>query len=131
MNPSLRSLALAAVFLNSLANAHAEGPLDYPEPARQAVVGKTREQVRQELADAIRQGEIVSGSRGDTQADRYPGRFPQTQPAGKTREQVRRELVDAKRIGTVVSGRHGKTLAEQYPTRYSSVLRAEQVGQRN
>lgn len=123
-------MALAAASVVSLSSAYAEGPLDYPEASQAATAGKTREQVRQELATAIQNGEIISGNRGETLAEQYPGRYPKAETAGKTREQVKKELADAVQSGQIVTGRHGKTLAERYPNRYAGKSgSSEQVGQ--
>lgn len=37
---------------------------------------KTREQVRQELADAIRNGDLVTGEGNLTLRERFPNRYP-------------------------------------------------------
>jgi hypothetical protein len=65
--------------------------------ANVAVVGKTREQVKAELAEAIRNGDMVAdGATGQTYSQLYPSRYPQPVLAqGKTREEVRAELVNS------------------------------------
>ncbi|MGE0348937.1 DUF4148 domain-containing protein [Hydrogenophaga sp.] len=67
--------------------------------ANVAAVGKTREQVKAELAEAIRNGELVAdGATGQTYNQLYPNRYPQPVLAqGKTREDVRAELVESRR----------------------------------
>jgi Domain of unknown function (DUF4148) len=81
----------------------------------------TREQVRAELAEAIRTGDIVSnGEAGQKLNEVYPGRYP-AKPVvqGKTRAQVRAELAEAQRTGDIVShGDSGRKLNEMYPDRY-------------
>ena len=84
--------------------------------AQAADVGKTREQVRAELAEAQRTGDIVAGK--DMGTDEYAsgaGRklnelFPAAYPAkpvvaGKTREQVRTELAEAQRTGDIAANK--------------------------
>ena len=65
---------------------------------------KTREQVRAELAEANRDGTILSGD-GTLWRDLGTLRRPaDTGLAGKTREQVQAELAEANRDGTILSG---------------------------
>jgi Domain of unknown function (DUF4148) len=65
---------------------------------------KTREQVRAELAEANRDGTILSGD-GTLWRDLGAPRQPSdTALAGKTREQVKAELAEANREGTILSG---------------------------
>jgi Tfp pilus assembly protein PilV len=76
-------------------------------PAKQAVAGKTREQVRAELLEAIRTGDMPAPSEvsddtgvysGTKLNDVFPARYPAKQTvAGKTREQVRNELMQSRR----------------------------------
>ena len=62
---------------------------------------KTREQVKAELAEAIRTGDIVvNGETGQKANELFPGRYPAKPVAqGKTREQVKIELAEAIRTG--------------------------------
>ena len=64
-----------------------------------AAVGKTRAEVKAELAEAIRNGDMVAdGQTGLTYKQLYPGRYPQPALAqGKTRQDVRAELEQARR----------------------------------
>jgi hypothetical protein len=64
---------------------------------------KTREQVRAELAEANRDGTILSGD-GTLWRDLGAPHRADTTLAGKTREQVRAELAEANRDGTILSG---------------------------
>ena len=71
-----------------------------PVAANVAVAqGKTREQVKAELAEAIRNGDIVAdGQTGAKFNQLYPNRYPQPVLAqGKSREDVRAELVESRR----------------------------------
>ena len=82
---------------------------------------KTREQVRAELREAQRTGDIVAdGETGQKLNQLYPNRYPATATAqGKTREQVRAELREAQRTGDIVAGgESGQKLNELFPKRY-------------
>lgn len=76
-------------------------------------VGKTRDQVRAELAEAIRTGDMPA-PQGTVDAmgiatsgklnELYPSRYPAKAAApGKSREQVRSELADAIRTGDLLA----------------------------
>jgi len=100
-----------------------------------AFAGVTREQVRFELAEAVRTGDIIAdGERGLKLNELYPNRYPAKQvQSSVTREQVKAELVEAIRTGDIMAGgEHGGKLNELYPNSYpvkqvqSSVTR-EQV----
>lgn len=79
-------------------------------------LGKTREQVRAELAEAQRTGDIQAGK--DAGLDEYssgafkkvnelnPAAYPaQAATTGKTRAQVLAELADAQRTGDILAGK--------------------------
>jgi hypothetical protein len=108
-------------------------------PAKPAVAGKTREQVRAELAEAQRTGDIVASK--DAGNDEYasgvgrklnelnPAAYPaKPAVAGKTREQVRAELAEAQRTGDIVASKDlgadeyasgaGRKLNELFPNNY-------------
>jgi predicted RNase H-like HicB family nuclease len=76
------------------AAARAEAPV-----VTAAVVGKTREQVKAELAEAIRNGDMVAdGETGAKFNQLYPNSYPKPVLAqGKTRDDVRAELVESRR----------------------------------
>jgi energy-converting hydrogenase Eha subunit B len=107
-------------------------------PAKAVAIGKTRAQVRAELAEAQRTGDIVAGK--DAGADEFtsgafrklnelnPAAYP-AKPAviGKTRAQVRAELAEAQRTGNIVASRdagdeysaaNGRLLSDVYPNLY-------------
>jgi hypothetical protein len=83
--------------------------------------GRTREQVKAELAEAQRNGDVVAnGETGLKLNELNPGRYP-AKPAvpGKTRAQVKGELAEAQRTGDIVgNSRTGEKLNEMYPGRY-------------
>lgn len=84
----------------------------------------TREQVKAELAEAIRTGDMVAaGDTGLKLNELSPYLYPKrpTQP-GKTREQVRAELAEAIRTGDIVSaGDSALKRNEEFPDRYPPV----------
>ena len=65
---------------------------------------KTREQVRAELAQANRDGSILSGDGTLWRDLGAPRRSADTTSTGQTREQVKAELAEANRDGTILSG---------------------------
>ena len=92
MKRSIRITALTVALAAPYLVAHAQS-------------GATREQVTNELAEAIRSGDIISGESGLTLREQFPGRYPQApKPPGRTRAQVQAELADAIRNGEVIAG---------------------------
>jgi len=82
---------------------------------------KTRDQVRKELAEAQRTGNIIgAGEASLTLRELHPQQYPPSPAAtGMTREQVKARLADAIRNGDVVTvGEVGQTLRERYPQSY-------------
>ena len=82
---------------------------------------KTREQVRAELIQAQRNGDMLAaGESGLTLREQNPGEYPAAQMlAGKTRAQVTAELAEALRTGDVMAGGDsGAKLNELAPQRY-------------
>ncbi|HJW10580.1 MAG TPA: hypothetical protein VJ598_02270, partial [Albitalea sp.] len=95
-------------------------PQRYSQPAAQA--GSTRDQVKADLAEAIRTGNVMAnGEVGMKANEQFPGRYPAVaMAAGKTREQVKAETADAIRTGDIVAGGElGLKLNELYPQRYA------------
>lgn len=91
--------------------------------AADAASPKTREQVKAELAEAIRTGNIVGNEQGQKLNEMFPSQYPA--PAvtvGKTREQVQAELAEAIRTGDIVAGNdQGLKLNEMFPSQYPRV----------
>jgi Tat protein secretion system quality control protein TatD with DNase activity len=85
----------------------------------------TREQVKAELADAIRTGNMIApGDSGLRLNELNPQRYPQVaiQP-GKTREEVKAELAEAIRTGDMfAAGETGLKRNEESPSRYPAVV---------
>jgi hypothetical protein len=84
-------------------------------------VGKTREQVKAELAEAIRTGNILANDESGRKLNEvFPSRYEVQQATGtKTREQVKAELAEALRTGEILaSGDSGKKLNELFPSSY-------------
>lgn len=96
--------------------------------AADAAAPKTRDQVRAELIEAQRTGDIFAhGESGKKLNELYPSRYPA--PAvvqGKTRAQVLAELAEAQRTGDIIAnGESGKKLNELYPSRYPAKASAQ------
>ena len=81
----------------------------------------TREQVKAELAQAIRTGDVqADGISGLKKNERFPGSYP-AKPVvqGKTRDQVKAELAEAIRTGDMpVGGETGLKMNEKFPGSY-------------
>jgi predicted RNase H-like HicB family nuclease len=87
----------------------------------QAQTGKTREEVRAELAEAIRTGNVIAnGESGLTLRELFPQRYPAIASApGLTRAQVIGEFEEARRTGDLMAGgESGLRLNELYPQAY-------------
>lgn len=115
---NLSLLTLAALLLSTNIASAADAPS-----------GKTREQVRAELAEAQQTGDLPAGGYfgGMKLNEVYPNRYPRVATApGKTREQVRAELAEAQQTGDLPAGGYfgGKKLNELYPDRYPGLIKA-------
>jgi len=105
------SRAATCLLLAAIASiAHAEAP-------------KTREQVKVELKEAIRTGDVYAGGdSGLKMNELYPRRYPRVVADTKTRAQVQAELAAAIHDGTIVpAGEGGMTLRDEFPQRYPAV----------
>ena len=88
-------------------------------PKHTAVPGKTRQQVKEELAQAIRNGEIPVGDIGEFAYELRPELYPHRLVATKTRAEVRAQTLEAVRNGDIVTGENDRTLRELYPLVYA------------
>jgi hypothetical protein len=89
---------------------------------------KTRDQVRAELAEAIRTGNMpANGESGVLLNQVNPGRYaPQNMEAGKTRAEVKAELMEALRTGDVLANNEtGEKLKDLYPSLYPTKANAD------
>jgi hypothetical protein len=89
--------------------------------AQTAQAGKTRDEVRAELAQAMRTGNVMAnGESGLTLRELFPQRYPATATApGLTRAQVTGELEEARRTGDLIAGgESGLRLNELNPQAY-------------
>jgi hypothetical protein len=105
VNRTLGSLLLLAGFATT---AHAQAE-------------KTREQVRAELAEAIRTGDVLAGGDSGLKLNElYPQRYPRSVATATTsREQVKAEFAEAVRTGNVFAAGEGAfKLNEESPQRY-------------
>ncbi|WP_428422461.1 DUF4148 domain-containing protein [Methylibium sp.] len=81
--------------------------------------GKTRDEVKAELAEAIRTGNISAGNTSLTLRELFPQRYPsQAAATPLTREQVRAELAEAIRTGEIRSFEGSASLRELNPGAY-------------
>lgn len=89
--------------------------------------GKTRDQVRAELAAAQRDGDVLApGESGLTLRELNPSRYPARQAASvKTRAQVVAELQEAQRNGDIVVGETGLTQYEINPRNFPARAMAQ------
>lgn len=82
---------------------------------------KTRAEVKAELAEAIRNGDMIANSEtGTTFRQLFPHRYAQpVATRGKTRAEVKAELADAMRNGNMMAdGESGITFKQRYPGLY-------------
>ena len=94
--------AIFAITLSTLAASYASAEYAIPDTTPAVTTaGKTRDQVRAELVEAQRTGNIQAyGNSGKNLNELYPNQYPAKVVAqGKTREQVLAELVQAQRSG--------------------------------
>jgi hypothetical protein len=91
--------------------------------AAQAQTEKTREQVRAELREAVRTGDVLAnGDSGLKLNELYPQRYPHAPAAGATRAQVKAELAEAIRTGDMLAdGEVGLKLNQEFPSLYPPV----------
>jgi hypothetical protein len=121
MNRSTFALALAAALSIPALAVHAESPDPSGQFAHSVTHGKTAAQVRAELDEAQRNGDIVlSGESGLTERQLHPNAYPAGEVyAGKTVEQVRAETLQAIRSGDILApGESGLTLRQENPQLY-------------
>jgi hypothetical protein len=80
----------------------------------------TREQVREQLSEAIRSGDVLApGEGGSTLRELYPQNYPAPRSVIKSRAAVLSELRDAQRTGDVLAaGDLGQRLNEVRPEAY-------------
>ena len=78
----------------------------------------TREQVKAELAEAVRTGNMLAGESSATLREIYPHNYPAQPASTVTRAQVKAELAEAMRSGNMLVGESSETLREVYPQNY-------------
>jgi hypothetical protein len=119
----MKRTALVLATLLSVAGvaAHAETPDLSGQFAHRSVSVKSRSEVRAELQEAQRTGDVLAaGDTGLTLSQLNPSAYPaKTLVAGKTREQVREETAEAIRNGDIVAGEYGLTEREVFPQQYA------------
>ena len=122
-------LSIVALALSSLVAGHAM--------AADASVGKTRDEVRAELAQAIRSGDMIAdGATGQRYNEVSPAQYAAVRAeavvadaapvVGKTRAQVKAELAEAIRTGDMIAdGATGAKYNELFPTSYAQSALAQ------
>jgi len=92
--------------------------------AAHAQSAKTREEVRNELLEAQRNGDVLApGESGLTLRELHPQRYGVAPTPAKTRAQVTAEFAAAQRAGdTISSGEIASTQRELNPQRYSAPI---------
>jgi predicted RNase H-like HicB family nuclease len=113
-------LSVVALALSSLVAGHAVA-------ADTASVGKTRAEVRAELAQAVRSGDLIAnGETGQRFNEIAPHLYPQPVVVGaKSRAEVKAELAEAIRTGDLIAnGEIGLRFNQISPAQYAAV-RAE------
>ena len=76
---------------------------------------KTRDEVRRELAEAIRDGTIPQGEAGLTPRELTPWLYPPPQASNLTRAQVRAEVDEARRNGALLAAGEAGRPSELFP----------------
>lgn len=101
------ALALSALFAGQAMAAGTAAPL-------------TRDQVKAELAEAVRTGNVVTGESSDRLNEQFPQLYPQQQASSTvTRAQVQAELAEAIQTGNVLVGESSAKLNEVLPQNYA------------
>jgi len=78
----------------------------------------SRDQVRAELAEAVRNGNMIVGESGKLMNEVFPHNYPQSNHSQVSRAEVRAEWAEAVDSGNVLVGQGSKTLAEVNPHDY-------------
>jgi len=85
----------------------------------------TRDQVKAELAEAIRTGNISVDESGLKLNEQFPDNYPAPKQApSKSREEVQAELAEAIRTGNISANESGLKLREQFPNNYPAQKQA-------
>lgn len=86
----------------------------------QTAAPRTRDEVRQELIDAVRNGTIVQGESGLPLRELFPNSYPKAPvSAVRSRAEVRAEFEAARINGDLLAGgESSQKLNELYPSRY-------------
>src|SRR5690606_14322411 len=101
------AFAFSAVFAGQAMAASSDAPV-------------TREQVRAELAEAVRTGNIVTGESSAKLNEQYPQLYPNQQVTSSvSRAQVQAELAEAVRTGNIITGESSAKLNEKFPQLYA------------
>lgn len=78
----------------------------------------TRTQVKAELAEAVRTGNIVFHEDGTLYNEVFPHNYPTKNVVSKTRAEVKAELAEAVRTGNIMFNESGQFYNEVFPNHY-------------
>lgn len=114
-------LSVVAIALSTLVAGHAL--------AADASVGKTREQVRAELVEAQRNGDLIADGQTGLRFNQVsPHLYPQATVVAKTRAEVKAELAQAQANGDLIAdGQTGARFNELFPAQYAAARTAAPV----
>jgi predicted RNase H-like HicB family nuclease len=114
-------LSVVAIALSTLIAGHAL--------AADPTQAKTREQVRAELVEAQRNGDLIAdGETGLRFNQVSPHLYPQATVVAKTREEVKAELAQAQANGDLIAdGQTGARFNEVFPAQYAASRAAPAV----
>ena len=94
--------------------------------AADAGAGKTRDDVKAELAEAVRTGDLIGSYTGEKLNQLHPERYPAAVVGqARTRAQVKAELDEAVRTGELVGSYTGEKLNQLHPERYPAKQAAQ------
>lgn len=79
----------------------------------------TRAQVKAELAEAIRSGNVIIGEDGTLMNEAFPHNYSAQQASSVTRAQVKAELAEAIRSGNMSASESGVQLNQVFPHNYA------------
>ena len=111
-------LSVVAIALSTLVAGHAL--------AANPAAAKTREQVRAELAEAQRNGDMIANGESGLRFNQVsPHLYPQATPVAKTRAEVQAELAAAQASGDLIAiGAIGVRFNELFPAQYAATRTA-------
>ena len=80
----------------------------------------TRAQVKAELAEAVRTGNVIISTSGELAREAHPNNYPAPSASTVTRAQVQAELAEAHRAGNMLIDESGQTRSQARSHEYPS-----------